>query len=103
MQERPAGYPIHWIFDYFDRFSERERNVALLLFDGKKVSEICSALTLTPEEAEECLVNIANKTGWGNYMRRNGIESGSFHRKWGFIHRKETVSAPADPMDDPMF
>lgn len=87
-QERPSGYPIHWIFDYFDRFTPDERNVALLLFDGKKIAEICSQLKLSPATVEKCLESIGGRTGWTKLMNRRGIESGTFFKKWGFIHRK---------------
>lgn len=94
-------YPIHWIFDYFPRFTPDERAVALLVFDGKTVREMAYQLDWKVESVEKCLKGIAKKTRLGNHMNRRGIESGTFFRKWGFIHRKKP--APVDPMADPMF
>lgn len=91
----PPGYPIHWIFDYFDVFTPNERNVALLLFDGKRVREIASALDLTPATVEQCLCGIGDKVHWTIFMNRKGIESGRFHRKWGFIRRDKGMDDPA--------
>lgn len=98
-QERPDGYPIHWIFDFYPAMTPNEQKVCLLLFDGKKAGEIAEITGLSPKWVERYFRGIALVTNLGNHMNRRGIESGTFFKKWGFIRRQ----TEGNLMDDPMF
>lgn len=84
----PAGYPIHWIFDHFPQFTELQRRVALLLFDGKRVAEMAQELSLSPKEVERAIHEIGSSLFMLNHFNLKGIESGTFFKKWGFIRKK---------------